>query len=149
MRIEGNTHAPAPNGSAVLLIAGDGIILSANEFGDRTKAAASTNVALVEIGSDGSLFQTSNVFMKANTGFTAVSEAGELTNRGLVRLLPTTQPFNQGVGLHTWVNEDTGAERRPYNLIGGNRDQNPHARETWTKTDGACTVQQPDGSSGQ
>ena len=31
--IEGNTHAPHPNGSAVLLIAAEGLQLTANEFG--------------------------------------------------------------------------------------------------------------------
>ena len=30
IRIEGNTHAPKPNGSAVLLIAGVGVTLTAN-----------------------------------------------------------------------------------------------------------------------
>eukprot|EP01047_Picozoa_sp_COSAG01_P022111 COSAG01_NODE_1304_length_10809_cov_2.635387_6_plen_251_part_00 len=60
--ISGNTHAPSPNGSAVLAICGDGIILEANEFGSRTRSAASTNVALVETCSDASLCGVYNMF---------------------------------------------------------------------------------------
>jgi hypothetical protein len=92
--ISGNTHAPSPNGSAVLAICGDGIILEANEFGSRTRSAASTNVALVETCSDSSLCGVYNLFMKANTGFTAVAPADSsghrsLLNRGQVRPRPT------------------------------------------------------------
>ena len=47
--IEGNTHAPHPNGSAVLLIAAEGVQLTANEFGRRTPTGRlRDNIALVE-----------------------------------------------------------------------------------------------------
>ena len=119
VRIEGNTHAPNRNGSAVLLIAGEGVILNANEMGTRTPDPATTNIALVETGSDASLFDARRVSLKANTGWSAVNERGDLTNGGLVRLLPTEKQYNMGVGLHTWVLEDPPDLYRPQNLLAG------------------------------
>jgi hypothetical protein len=92
----------------VLLIAGDGVQLTANEFGRRTATGGlENNVALVETCSDVHLCRSTNVFMKANSGFSAVTTgaggSGVLANRGMVRLLPTAQPFNGGPGFHTWV----------------------------------------------
>lgn len=58
--IEGNTHAPHPNGSAVLLIAGHGVQLTANEFGRRTATGGlENNVALIETCTDAHLCQSS------------------------------------------------------------------------------------------
>jgi hypothetical protein len=118
--VSGNTHAPAVNGSAVLAISGNGIILEANEFGSRTASAASTNVALVETCSDSSLCYLENLFMKANTGFTAVvpDDPTTLLNRGQVRLRPTTKQYTGGVGAHSWVFEDPAPLYRPRNLLG-------------------------------
>ena len=119
--ISGNTHAPSANGSAVLAITGSGIILEANEFGTRTTAAASTNVALVETCSDSSLCFLENLFLKANTGFTAVvrDDPTTLLNRGQVRLRPTTKQYTGGVGAHSWVFEDSAPLYRPRNLLRG------------------------------
>ena len=87
------------------------------EMGERTKAPASSNIALVETGSDASLFDARNIHMKANTGFSASTPSGLLANRGLLRLLPTTKPVaRDGVGVHTWVNEDPEPLFPPFNL---------------------------------
>lgn len=137
--ISGNTHAPHPNGSAVLLICGEGVVLTANEYGRRTPTGSITNnVALVETGTDAALFQTRNVFMKANTGWSSVSSTGEPANRGLLRLLSTTERYNGGVGLHTWAIEDPAPLYRPTNLL---------ARQTWSvSSPSSCVLQQGDSS---
>ena len=119
--ISGNTHAPSANGSAILAICGSGIVLEANEFGSRTASAASTNVALVETCSDSSLCGVTNLFLKANTGFTAVvpTDPATLLNRGQVRLRPTSKQYTGGVQAHTWAFEDPAPLYRPRNLLAG------------------------------
>ena len=71
--------------------------------------------------------------MRANTGWSSVSPIGEPVNQGLLRLLPTAQPFNQGVAFHTWVHEDPAPLYKPLNLI---------RRRKWTAT-GSCEVNHP------
>lgn len=112
--------APHPNGSAVLIIAAEGVQLTANEFGRRTPAGLlKDNIALIETCSDGALCSATNVFMKSNTGFSAITAgSGDvLANRGLLHLLPTGQPNHGHVGFHTWVHEDPSPLFAPHNLI--------------------------------
>jgi hypothetical protein len=139
--ISGGTHAPTTNGSAVLIIAGDGIVLQANEMGRRTLAPAASNIALVETCSDASLCGVRNLFMKANTGFTAVapSDPTIILNRGQLRLRPTSKPFTGGVGAHSWVFEDPAPLYRPRNML---RGVEPTA---WTAS-GGCSVSKAEGS---
>jgi parallel beta-helix repeat protein len=138
--ISGNTHAPHPNGSAVLLICGDGIVMTANEYGRRTPTGSTTNnVALVETGSDSTLFKSSNVYLKANTGWSSVSAEGDLVNQGLLRLLPTAQRYNGGVGVHTWAIEDTPPLYKPTNFL---------SRQQWTVPPSSCTLHQATGITG-
>jgi hypothetical protein len=150
--IEGNTHAPHPNGSAVLLIAAEGLQLTANEFGKRTPTGQlKDNVALLATCSDGALCSATNVFMKANTGFSAATtnqssavSRSVLTNRGLLHLLPTKQAYHGHVGLHTWFNEDPAPLFAPHNLIGsGSRSESPANPFAWIASDGACNITQP------
>ena len=94
-----------------------------------------------------------NVFMKANSGFSAVTmpaaagAAGEpvLANRGMVRLLPTAQPFNGGPGFHTWVNEDPEPLFQPRNIInaGWNSNDSPSNPFIWKTLSGDCAFSQP------
>jgi hypothetical protein len=111
--IQGNTHAPTVNGTAVLAIACNGLVLTANGMSRENQpgwgVCNHTSVALVETGSDSKLFSVTGVTMTANTGFTACTLDDTLLNRGLVRLRPTTKPFNGGVGLDTWRVTDSPA----------------------------------------
>ena len=118
--ITGNTHAPQTNGSAILAISGEGIVLSANEMGSRTPQAANTGVALVEVGSDSALFGVTNLQMAANTGFSAAAGAMPLplSNYGLVRIRASSKPSHGSVGMHTWSNADSSPLLRPRNLLG-------------------------------
>ena len=145
--IEGNTHAPHPNGSAVLLIAAEGLQLTANEFGKRTPSGQlKDNVALVATCSDGALCSATNVFMRANTGFSATTDQSSavLTNRGLLHLLPTKQAYHGHVGFHTWSNEDPAPLFSPRNIIGsGSRSESPTNPFTWAASAGTCNITQP------
>lgn len=112
--ISGGYHSPTSNGSATLIIAGEGIVLQANN-------GRGSNISLVETCSDSSLCQVSKLFMRANTGFSAVSQHDPtiLMNHGLIRLRPTAKPFSGGLGTHTWANEDSEPLFRPRNLLQG------------------------------
>ena len=145
--ITGGTHAPGRNGSATLIIAGDGIVLQANEMGSRTLAAAATDIALVETCSDSSLCGVYNLFMKANTGFSAVAPTDPtiLLNRGQVRLRPTSKQYTGGVGTHSWVFEDPAPLYRPRNLLAG------IAPSEWVTSSagGGCSVSKAEGGTKQ
>ena len=108
--IQGNTHAPTTNGSAVFAVCADGLVLAGNT------GNSARNVALIETGQDSSMFGVKNVFIRANSGFTATNAWPADTKAkatpdtadmgGNLRLRPTLRDFAGGVDLHTWVLED-------------------------------------------
>ena len=61
--LQGNTHAPSENASAVLAVCGEGISLTSNQV----SVSQHSNKSLIETGSDSSLFGASQVFLKGNT----------------------------------------------------------------------------------
>ena len=61
--LQGNTHSPSENASAVLAVCGEGISLTSNQV----SVSRRSNVSLIETGSDSSLFGASQVFLKGNT----------------------------------------------------------------------------------
>eukprot|EP01048_Picozoa_sp_COSAG05_P001134 COSAG05_NODE_37_length_27688_cov_18.080394_6_plen_164_part_00 len=104
------------------------------------------NVALLATCSDGALCLATNVFMKANTGFSATADhsSAVLANRGLLHLLPTKQAYHGHVGLHTWTNEDPAPLFQPHNLIGsGSRSESAANPFTWAVSAGTCSITQP------
>ena len=61
--LQGNTHSPSENASAVLAVCGEGISLTSNQV----SVSQHSNKSLIETGSDSSLFGASQVFLKGNT----------------------------------------------------------------------------------
>lgn len=109
--VQGNTHAPSENGSAVFIVCGNGLSFTGNMLSLQGRK----NTALVETGTDASLFGARRVFFKANTLYSDKVIANA-TNT-LIRLLPTKKDYNGGVGLESWQVEDSPTQHRKQNVI--------------------------------
>eukprot|EP01052_Picozoa_sp_SAG31_P001470 SAG31_NODE_49_length_30599_cov_15.615016_30_plen_411_part_00 len=111
--VQGNTHAPCENCSAVFVVCGSGLSFTGNVLSLEGKK----NMAYVETGSDSSLFGATQVFFKANSlkHHEGPAVVGQMDR--LIRLLPTTKPYNGGVGLQNWHVEDSPTLHRRQNFI--------------------------------